>query len=113
MSRPWPGSYLVRDESPDRLCRIGCLKCDRAGAYRRETLVERFGLDWPMPDVLLKLAKATCPRHGSFSNPCGAVFLDPLGATPPERARLAAEVEAARLARAAEPAQGPPNSTAP
>lgn len=100
MSRPWPGSYLVRDEPADRLCRIACRKCDREGAYRKATLIELFGLDWPMPDVLLKLAKSTCPRHGSFSNPCGAIFLDPQGATAPERERLQAEVAAARQARA-------------
>lgn len=97
---PRSGAYLVRDEPTDRLCRIACLKCDREGAYRRESLVERFGLDWPMPDVLIKLAKETCPKHGSFSDPCGAVFLEPQGATSAERERMKAEVEEARRARA-------------
>jgi hypothetical protein len=63
---------------PDRLCRIRCERCGRAGAYRRETLMARFGDEMALPDVLIALT--ACPRRRSNSNPCGAVYVNPPGA---------------------------------
>jgi hypothetical protein len=48
--------------------RIGALSLD--GRYRLDGLVERFGTDAPLPDVLMALA--TCERRPDFSRPCGA-----------------------------------------
>ena len=91
------GAYLVSDLPADRLCRIACRKCDRRGAYRPETLAARYGGGAALHDVIGRLA--ACPYRGDFSNPCGVVYLEPIGMTAAERATLEVEVEAARLAR--------------
>lgn len=54
--------------------RIACARCSRAGQYRRATLLERFGPEAPMPDVLGQLA--ACSRRGDASDPCGAHYPD-------------------------------------
>jgi len=97
---PRSGAYLVSDLPADQLCRIACRKCDRRGAYRRDTLAARFGADAVLPDVLARLA--ACSRRGDFSNPCGAVWIDAPGHTPKSQAALLAAVEAGRKARARE-----------
>ena len=74
---PRAGSYTVSDLLRDRLCRIACKRCGRAGAYRRETLAARFG-DMALPDVLIALT--ACERRGDNSKPCGAGYVEPLGA---------------------------------
>jgi hypothetical protein len=58
----------------DRLCRIACDRCGRAGAYRPATLAAKFG-DMALPDVLIALT--ACERRGDFSKAmwrglCGA-----------------------------------------
>jgi hypothetical protein len=40
---PRAGAHIVSDLPRDRLCRIACERCGRAGAYRRETLAARSG----------------------------------------------------------------------
>lgn len=74
---PRSGAYVISDLPRDRLCRIACARCGRAGAYRRETLAARFG-DMALPDVLI--AVTACARRGDYSRPCGAGFVEPLGA---------------------------------
>ena len=54
--------------------RIDCPRCDRAGSYRRDSLMVRFGADIALPDLLLALA--SCDRRKDFSRPCGARFTD-------------------------------------
>ena len=53
---------------------IDCERCDRAGSYRLNGLVERFGADAALPDVLEALAR--CERKADFRRPCGARFTD-------------------------------------
>jgi hypothetical protein len=43
-------------EFPLDVVRIDCQRCGRAGSYRREGLIERFGADAALPDVLIALA---------------------------------------------------------
>jgi hypothetical protein len=59
-------------EFPSNVVRIDCERCGRAGSYRRDGLVARFGADAALPDVLIALA--SCERRGDFSRPCGARF---------------------------------------
>lgn len=73
---PRGGAYLVSDLPRDRLCRITCARCGRAGAYRPETLAARFG-DMALPDVLIALAGYR--RRGDYSVPCGAGLCGPAG----------------------------------
>jgi hypothetical protein len=46
----------------------------RAGRYALSGLIERFGADTALPDVLMDLA--ACERRKDFSAPCGARFTD-------------------------------------
>jgi hypothetical protein len=62
------GSY------PLDLVRIACAKCDRAGQYRRAKLLDRFGPDMAMPDLLPELAH--CSHRGNWSDPCMVIFRD-------------------------------------
>ena len=67
------GSYSL-DECPLPVVRIACERCGRAGRYRLDGLIARFGADAALPDVLLELA--ACERRADFSRPCGARFRD-------------------------------------
>ena len=69
-------------EFPSNVVRIGCERCGRAGSYRRDGLVARFGADIALPDLLLALA--SCERRAVFSKPRGARFTD-LAARGPAR----------------------------
>ncbi len=62
------------------LVRIDCPRCDRAGSYRRDGLMARFGADIALPDLLLALA--SCERRKDFSKPCGARFTNLAVASP-------------------------------
>jgi len=70
--------YTISDLTTDRLCRIACSRCGRQGAYRRETLTARFGDATALPDVLIALTAS--PRR-DYSHPCGALYVNPPGAT--------------------------------
>jgi hypothetical protein len=61
-------------EWPLPLVRISCAKCDRAGQYHRAKLIDRFGPDMAMPDLLPELAQ--CSRRGNWSDPCLVIFRD-------------------------------------
>lgn len=67
------GSMTVETYPYDPV-RLACRKCGRAGQYRRTTLLDRFGPDAAMPDVLAALAD--CPRRGNASDPCGVIYPD-------------------------------------
>jgi hypothetical protein len=54
--------------------RIECQRCGRAGSYRLAGLIERFGEDAAVPDVLMELA--ACERRKDFSAPCGVRLAD-------------------------------------
>jgi hypothetical protein len=53
---------------PFDLVRISCAKCARIGQYRRQTLIDRFGPDTGMPEVLEELAQ--CPDSRNYSDIC-------------------------------------------
>ena len=53
---------------PFPIVRIVCSKCARSGQYRRQTLIDRFGPDTGMPDVLEELAQ--CPDRRNYSDIC-------------------------------------------
>ena len=70
-------------EFPSTVVRIECQRCGRAGSYRLDGLLARFGPDAALPDVLMALA--TCERRRDFSRPCGARFTDLADAAHPPR----------------------------
>ena len=65
------GSHSL-GQFPLPVVRIDCPRCERAGSYRRDRLLARFGADTALPDVLMALA--SCERRPDFSRPCGARF---------------------------------------
>jgi hypothetical protein len=69
---PRSGAYTVSHLPRDRLCRIACERCGRAGAYRREALAARFG-DMALPDV--RIALTACEQRGDFSRPRGTSYI--------------------------------------
>jgi hypothetical protein len=73
---PRGGAYTVSDLPRDRLCRIACERCGRAGAYWPETLAARFG-DAALPARARLVALTACPRRGDYSRPCGAGYVGP------------------------------------
>ena len=93
------GSPLL-GEFPHAVVRVDCERCGRAGSYRKEGLVARFGADIALPDVLMALA--SCERRKDFSRPCGhgsgtclqddqlarARFMEPAGRRAHVRGRL-------------------------
>jgi hypothetical protein len=54
--------------------RLECPHCGRARSYRRDVLIERFGSDIALPDLLAELA--ACERRHDFSRPWGTRFTD-------------------------------------
>jgi hypothetical protein len=69
-------------EFPLAVVRIECERCGRAGSYRLDGLMARFGPDAAQPDVLMVLAQRE--RRRDFSRLCGARFTDlPRSPTPP------------------------------
>jgi hypothetical protein len=48
------GSHSL-GEFPSDIVRIDCERCGRAGSYRRDGLVARFGADIALPNLLVAL----------------------------------------------------------
>lgn len=52
---------------------VRCDRCSRVGQYRRRVLVERYGADSAMPDVLNEIT--ACERNDRLSTErCGAYY---------------------------------------
>jgi len=56
------------------MVRLACDRCERKGQYRRETLIEKYGLEVRMPDLRHLIAQ--CPRHGTPGQACGVYYAD-------------------------------------
>ena len=52
---------------------LECRKCGRMGRYRREALVDCFGPDMTLPELLQTLAN--CPKASNMADPCQAVYV--------------------------------------
>lgn len=61
-------------EYPKPYVRLACSRCSRKGQYRKETLIDEYGPDVRLPDLLHMIAK--CERRGNHSNPCGVRYGD-------------------------------------
>jgi hypothetical protein len=65
------GSLQLR-EYPGAIVRLSCPKCGRAGQYRKQNLIERFGADMRLPDFaggdceLQPLRSVARRLHGSL-----------------------------------------------
>jgi hypothetical protein len=57
---------LTLSEHPSDLVTIVCERCDRRGRYHRHKLIQRFGPDAALPDILRELADCTkASGHGN------------------------------------------------
>ena len=50
-SYEWIGKDKPYHERPSEIVRLSCEKCGRAGQYRKQTLIERYGADIRLPDL--------------------------------------------------------------
>ena len=54
-----PNGSLSLAEYPAAMVRLKCWKCDRSGQYRKAALIEKYGANVSLPDLLLRIG-ATC-----------------------------------------------------
>ena len=76
--RPPEGNYgpLNRPAEIALSERLRYNKCDRSGQYRKATLIEKYGADVSLPD-LLHMIGAGCPKIDALAhNPCAAHYRD-------------------------------------
>ena len=50
------GSLQLHDY-PSEIVRLSCEKCGRAGQYRKQTLIERYGAHIRLPDLREEIAQ--------------------------------------------------------
>ena len=67
------GSPTIKDFPTDPI-EIECKRCGRHGRYRKATLIEKYGSDIVLPDLLALLA-GDCEYRGGLGNQgCGAIY---------------------------------------
>jgi hypothetical protein len=68
------GSYSLAEAAAKlTMLRLTCEKCGRAGRYRIDRLIERFGPDIALPDLRHELAE--CPRRHNMGDPCAVSYV--------------------------------------
>ena len=66
-------SLTIKDFPTDRI-EVECKKCGRHGRYRKATLIEKYGSDIVLPDLLALLA-GDCEFRNKLGNQgCGAPY---------------------------------------
>ena len=67
------GSLTIKDFPTDRI-EVECKKCGRHGRYRKATLIEKYGSDIVLPDLLALIA-GDCEFRNKLGNQgCGAIY---------------------------------------
>jgi hypothetical protein len=66
------GSTKLRDHPGDTV-RLACEKCGRRGQYAKGKLIAIYGLDIPLPDLLVEIAQ--CERRGQAHDACGVHYV--------------------------------------
>jgi hypothetical protein len=56
------------------MVRLACDRCGRRGQYWRDTLIEKYGMEIPMPDLRHLIAQ--CPCHEAPGQSCGVYYAD-------------------------------------
>ena len=67
------GSLTITDHPTDPI-EIDCQKCGRHGRYRKATLIEKYGSDIVLPDLLALLASDCEFRNKLGNQGCGAIY---------------------------------------
>jgi hypothetical protein len=68
------GGSLQLYEYPKPMVRLACGKCGRAGQYRKENPISRFGADIRLPDLRQEIAQ--CERFGQMHDACMVRYVD-------------------------------------
>jgi hypothetical protein len=68
-----PSGALTLRNLPGDYLELACRKCERWGRLSRTRLVDQYGIDIPLPDLLAELAK--CSRRGNFHDACGVYYV--------------------------------------
>ena len=65
---------LTPSTYPTETITVLCSECSREGRYKRTTLLDRFGPDKPMPDILNAIT-AGCGKNEALSTDrCKAIY---------------------------------------
>ena len=67
------GSLSI-SEYPCDIVRLSCEKCGRSGQYRKQKLVERYGVDMRLPDLREEIAQ--CRLHKQTHDACMVRYVD-------------------------------------
>jgi hypothetical protein len=60
--------FLQLREYPGEIVRLSCTKCGRAGQYRKQNLIDRYGAEIPLPNLREEIAQ--CERRGLMHDAC-------------------------------------------
>jgi hypothetical protein len=56
------------------MVRLSCAKCGRSGQYRKQTLIDRYGVDMRLPDLREEITQ--CGRQGKLYDACMVRYID-------------------------------------
>lgn len=73
MRRMTQGCYDIKDHDPGPI-RFYCPDCHKWSQQQRDKLIEQFGAEHGMPDLLAKVRP--CERDNSYSNRCQLRYWD-------------------------------------
>lgn len=59
---PKDGHWRLCEWPADVRMQIKCARCGRHGKYKRDTLIQGFGREYPLKDIALCLASDSCRR---------------------------------------------------
>jgi hypothetical protein len=68
------GGSLQLHEYPIDLVRLSCEKCWRAGQYRKQKLIARYGAEIRLPDLREEISH--CRRLGQMHDTCMVRYVD-------------------------------------
>jgi hypothetical protein len=69
--------YRLADEKREIIL-VACSKCDWRAAFSRHELIAAHGADYPMPNLLDRLAAPSCSRLGPHWDRCGVHYVEPI-----------------------------------
>jgi hypothetical protein len=72
--------YTLADD-PHETILVACSKCAWRAAFARDDLIASHGANYPMPNLLDRLAAPNCPRLGSTWDRCGVHYVEPIEST--------------------------------
>ncbi len=73
ISKAMTGSLTLRTYPSDTIT-VRCEQCGREGRYRRNSLLDRFGPDKPMPDILNAITEDCAGNAPLSTDRCKAIY---------------------------------------